>query len=52
MARNLTAVGVGKDYVVQIALTFGIITGPFGVQGGAEKIGASDPAAYRRYDPN
>ncbi len=41
MARNLTAVGVGKDDVVQIALTFGIITGPFGVQGGAEKIGAS-----------
>lgn len=41
MARNLTAVGVGKDDVVQIALTFGIITGPFGVQVGAEKIGAS-----------
>jgi len=41
MARNLTAAGVGKDDVVQIALTFGIITGPFGVQVGAEKIGAS-----------
>jgi len=41
MARNLTALGVGKDDVVQIALTFGIITGPFGVQGGAERIGAS-----------
>ncbi len=41
MARNFTAVGVGKDDVVQIALTFGIITGPFGVQVGAEKIGAS-----------
>ncbi|MFP4225292.1 MAG: phenylacetate--CoA ligase family protein [Desulfobacterales bacterium] len=41
MARNLTALGVGKDDVVQIALTFGIITGPFGVQVGAERIGAS-----------
>lgn len=41
MARNLTAAGVGKDDVVQIALTFGIITGPFGVQVGAERIGAS-----------
>jgi phenylacetate-CoA ligase len=41
MARNFTALGLGKDDVVQIALTFGIITGPFGVQVGAEKIGAS-----------
>ena len=41
IARNLTAVGVTKDDVVQIALKFGIITGPFGVQVGAEQIGAS-----------
>ncbi len=41
MARNLTAVGVNRDDVVQIALTFGIATGPFGVQVGAERIGAS-----------
>jgi len=41
MARNFTAVGVTKDDVVQIALNFGITTGPFGVQVGAEKIGAS-----------
>ncbi len=40
-ARNLTAVGVGKDDVVQISMTFGIVAGPFGVQLGAEKIGAS-----------
>ncbi len=40
-ARNLTAVGVGKDDVVQISLTFGMLTGPFGMQLGAEKIGAS-----------
>ncbi len=41
MARNLTAVGVGKDDVVQISLNFGMATGPFGVQLGAERIGAS-----------
>jgi len=41
MARNLTAVGVDRDDVVQISMTFGIITGPFGVQLGAERIGAS-----------
>ncbi len=40
-ARNLTAVGVDRDDVVQISMTFGIITGPFGVQLGAERIGAS-----------
>ncbi len=40
-ARNLSAVGVGKDDVVQISLTFGSVTGPFGVQLGAERIGAS-----------
>lgn len=41
MARNFTAVGVNRDDVVQIAMNFGITTGPFGVQMGAEKIGAS-----------
>jgi phenylacetate-CoA ligase len=41
MARNFTAVGISKDDVVQIALSFGITTGPFGIQVGAEKIGAS-----------
>ena len=41
MARNLVAVGVDKDDVVQISLTYGMITGPFGVQLGAELIGAS-----------
>lgn len=41
MARNLTAVGVGKDDVVQISLNFGMISGTFGVQLGAERIGAS-----------
>ncbi len=41
MARNFTGVGINKDDVVQIALNFGITTGPFGVQMGAEKIGAS-----------
>lgn len=41
MARNLTAVGVGRDDVLQIALNFGMLTGPFGAQLGAERIGAS-----------
>jgi phenylacetate-CoA ligase len=41
MARNLIGVGVGKDDVVQVSLTFGIVTGPFGIQLGAERIGAS-----------
>ncbi len=41
MARNFFAVGINKDDVVQIALTFGIATGPFGVKVGAETIGAS-----------
>ncbi len=40
-ARNLAAVGVTKDDVLQIALTFGIMSGPFGIQAGAERIGAS-----------
>ncbi|MGM0453073.1 MAG: phenylacetate--CoA ligase family protein [Thermodesulfobacteriota bacterium] len=40
-ARNLAAVGVTKDDVLQIALTFGSMSGPFGIQAGAELIGAS-----------
>ncbi len=51
IARNLTAVGVTKDDVVQIALTFGITTGPFGVQVGAEQIGASViPMSARKFE--
>ena len=41
MARNLFAVGVTQDDVVQVSLNFGLMTGPFGVQLGAERIGAS-----------
>ncbi len=49
-ARNLTAVGVDRDDVVQISMTFGIITGPFGVQLGAERIGASViPMSFGQY---
>lgn len=40
-ARNLAGIGVTRDDVVQIALTFGIMSGPFGMQLGAERIGAS-----------
>ncbi len=40
-ARNLAGVGVTAEDVVQIALTFGIMSGPFGIQLGAEQIGAS-----------
>ncbi|MFW6080431.1 MAG: phenylacetate--CoA ligase family protein [Desulfosalsimonas sp.] len=40
-ARNLAGVGVTRDDVVQIALTFGSSSGPFGFQLGAELIGAS-----------
>ncbi|GBC61675.1 phenylacetate--CoA ligase [Desulfonema ishimotonii] len=41
MARNLTAAGLDKDDVIQVAPTFGIMTGSFGVQMGAGRIGAS-----------
>lgn len=41
MARNLTALDIGKEDVVQISLRYGMLTGPFGVQLGAERIGAS-----------
>ena len=51
IARNLSAVGVTKDDVVQIALTFGITSGPFGVQVGAEQIGASViPMSARKFE--
>ena len=51
IARNLSALGITKDDVVQIALTFGITTGPFGVQVGAEQIGASViPMSARKYE--
>jgi phenylacetate-CoA ligase len=51
IARNLAAVGVTKDDVVQIALAFGITTGPFGVQVGAEQLGASViPMSARKFE--
>lgn len=40
-ARNLFALGVTKDDVIQVALNFGSMSGPFGFQAGAERIGAS-----------
>ncbi len=40
-ARVLTAAGVGKDDVVQIAFGYGLFTGGFGLHYGAERIGAS-----------
>ncbi len=41
VARILTAGGVTKDDVVQIAFGYGLFTGGFGLHYGAEKIGAS-----------
>lgn len=41
VARVLTAGGVTKDDVVQIAFGYGLFTGGFGLHYGAEKIGAS-----------
>lgn len=40
-ARVLTAAGVGKDDVVQIAFGYGLFTGGFGLHYGAELVGAS-----------
>ncbi|MFH2012825.1 MAG: phenylacetate--CoA ligase [Pseudomonadota bacterium] len=40
-ARILTAGGVTKDDMVQIAFAYGLLTGAFGLHYGAEKIGAS-----------
>jgi len=41
VARILTAAGVGKDDVIQIAFGYGLFTGGFGLHYGAERIGAS-----------
>ncbi len=41
VARFLTAGGVTRDDVVQIAFGYGLFTGGFGLHYGAEKIGAS-----------
>jgi phenylacetate-CoA ligase len=41
VARILTAGGVTKDDVVQIAFGYGLFTGAFGIHYGAERIGAS-----------
>ncbi|MCS7203016.1 MAG: phenylacetate--CoA ligase [Thermodesulfovibrio sp.] len=41
VARILTAGGITKDDVVQIAFSYGLFTGAFGFHYGAEKIGAS-----------
>jgi phenylacetate-CoA ligase len=41
VARFLTAGGVTKDDVVQIAFGYGLFTGGFGLHYGAERIGAS-----------
>ncbi len=40
-ARVLTAAGVTKDDVVQIAFGYGLFTGGFGLHYGAERVGAS-----------
>jgi len=41
MARNLTSIGMDKDDVIQVSMTFGVMTGSFGIQLGAELTGAS-----------
>jgi len=41
VARILTAGGITKDDVIQIAFNYGLFTGAFGFHYGAEKIGAS-----------
>ncbi|MBE0582405.1 MAG: phenylacetate--CoA ligase, partial [Desulfofustis sp.] len=41
VARILTAAGVTKDDVIQIAFGYGLFTGGFGLHYGAERIGAS-----------
>ncbi len=41
VARVMTAAGVGKDDVVQIAFGYGLFTGGFGLHYGSERIGAS-----------
>ena len=39
MARQLVALGVTKDDIVQVAFGYGLFTGGFGAHAGAEKIG-------------
>jgi phenylacetate-CoA ligase len=41
VARCLTAAGVTRDDVVQVAFNYGLFTGAFGLHYGAERIGAS-----------
>ncbi|MDA8433644.1 MAG: phenylacetate--CoA ligase, partial [Nitrospiraceae bacterium] len=41
VARILTAAGITKDDVIQIAFGYGLFTGGFGLHYGAERIGAS-----------
>lgn len=41
VARLLTAAGVTRDDVVQVAFSYGLPTGAFGLHYGAERIGAS-----------
>ncbi|MDA8431425.1 MAG: phenylacetate--CoA ligase, partial [Nitrospiraceae bacterium] len=41
VARVLTAGGITKDDVIQIAFGYGLFTGGFGIHYGAERIGAS-----------
>jgi len=41
VARVLTAAGLGKDDVIQIAFGYGLFTGGFGLHYGAERLGAS-----------
>ena len=41
VARVLTAAGVGKEDVIQIAFGYGLFTGGFGLHYGAERLGAS-----------
>ncbi len=41
VARILTAAGVGREDVIQIAFGYGLFTGGFGLHYGAEKLGAS-----------
>ncbi len=41
VARMLTAVGIGKDDIVQVAFGYGFFTGGFGLHGGAQKVGAT-----------
>lgn len=41
VARVLTGAGVTKDDVIQIAFSYGLFTGGFGIHYGAERLGAS-----------